>query len=486
MNIPRVMSTQHPDNISLPFFAQKPEMGDEDELQEAYYAYSHLGCDDQMWDHEGKEVDSFIVRKLVTRYESYFRVKVLGEDHRLTLRVPNPDYEKTEAKVLIETLESIPRSTDAASLFYGRKVAPVFEVILPMTTSAASLNRVYHYYRDFVVGKQRKPFFPGDITIAQWVGESAPDRINVIPLFEDKSNMLKADEIVREYLKDKDVTEQRVFLARSDPAMNYGMLGAVLMNKIALYRLQQVQDDLGTAIYPILGTGSCPFRGHFSPDNVQALLDEYPSVQTYTAQSAFKYDYPAESVIAAIQKLKDTPRGRATGIDEEKAIYVSDKVAEGYRAMVEQLAPFINQVAAFVPRRRMRRLHVGLFGYARSIGKTRLPRAIGFTAATYSIGLPPELFGLGNLSRDEIEWARQTWGNFDRAISSAMSCFNPAVLEIIPKEVRDCLPLDLVDYTTNEEHREATNGIVKSLTSCDFSNMQVLVTEAARARKFLG
>jgi len=61
--ITRCMSTQHPDNVPL-FFAQNTELGGEDEIQEAYYAFSHLGCDEQMWDREGKEVDNFVVKKL--------------------------------------------------------------------------------------------------------------------------------------------------------------------------------------------------------------------------------------------------------------------------------------------------------------------------------------------------------------------------------------------------------------------------------------
>jgi phosphoenolpyruvate carboxylase len=38
----------------------------------------------------------------------------------------------------------------------------------------------------------------------------------------------------------------------------------------------------------------------------------------------------------------------------------------------------------------------------RSIGKIRLPRAIVFCAACYSIGLPPEMLGLNVLDRGEL------------------------------------------------------------------------------------
>lgn len=113
-SIPRCTSTQHLDNTTVPFFTQSPALAGEDEIREAFYAYSHLGCDEQMWDVEGKEIDTYVVRKLLSFYEDYFRKHTLGEELRLTLRVPNPTVETADAKVLLERLESIPRSYDAA------------------------------------------------------------------------------------------------------------------------------------------------------------------------------------------------------------------------------------------------------------------------------------------------------------------------------------------------------------------------------------
>ena len=96
MKVPRVMSTQHPDNVRQPFFCDGNVFNWEDEIKEAFYVYSHLKCNEQLWDYEGKEVDNFVVKKLLTRYENFFRKKTLGEDLRLTVRVPNPSIEKTE------------------------------------------------------------------------------------------------------------------------------------------------------------------------------------------------------------------------------------------------------------------------------------------------------------------------------------------------------------------------------------------------------
>ncbi|MBS4058984.1 MAG: phosphoenolpyruvate carboxylase [Bacteroidetes bacterium] len=486
MKIPRVMSTQHPDNVLLPFFAENQDMSGDDEIQEAYYAFSHLGCDEQMWDCEGKEVDDFVVRKLLTKYDHFFKQSKLGKDVFLTVRVPNPDVEKQEAKVLLETLESIPRSCDAARLFYGNDIPPIFEVILPMTMSHQSLNRVYHYYKDFVVGKQNQPFYSGDITISEWIGECMPEKINVIPLFEDKEHMLEAHNIMREYLKGKDIKHQRVFLARSDPAMNYGMVSAILCNKIALQRLRRLSEDTGVKIYPILGAGSAPFRGHLTPDTIDMVLEEYPDVQTFTVQSAFKYDNNAPSVLSAIDKLKSSQMTRGYDVEEDRCLNIIDKVSVEYKMLIEHLAPTINHIARFVPRRRMRKLHVGLFGYARSVGKVKLPRVISFCAACYSIGLPPEILGVNALTEEDIACMKDMHVNFMFDMKTAMSYFNEDVLTILPDEVKASLKLDWGGYKINFEHKTITSRIIKALRDKDNVNLQNMLVEAAHIRRFLG
>lgn len=66
-----------------------------------------------------------------------------------------------------------------------------------------------------------------------------------------------------------------------------------------------------------------------------------------------------------------------------------------YKEVIEEVGPLINMVASFLPKRRERVQHTGLYGYSRGVGKVKLPRAIGFTASFYSIGVPPEFIGTG-------------------------------------------------------------------------------------------
>jgi len=486
--IPRCMSTQHPDNVNLPFFAQNAQLGGEDEIQEAYYAFSHLGCDEQMWDCEGKEVDNYVVKKLLTLYEPFFKERRLGRDLFLTLRVPNPTVERAEAKVLLETLESIPRSFDAAKLFYQDETPPIFEVILPMTASARCLDRVYRYYCDFVVGKQARPLGEGEITIAEWIGQFKPERINVIPLFETMEQMLEAHAITREYLQDKEVSYQRVFLARSDPAMNYGLISAVLLNKIALWRLGQLENELGIKLYPIIGVGSAPFRGNFKPTTVGRVMEEYPSVHTFTVQSAFKYDYPPELVREAIAEVRCQESGPPQEVDEGRCLELIKRYSAAYREQVVRLAPLINELAKHVPSRRKRKLHIGLFGYARELDGAgiKLPRAIKFTAALYSVGLPPEVLGLGALSRDDLRFVRQVYLHFDADLRDALRYLNPEALSKFLGEEPDLLEELAVEVEPDREHRELTSQVMAALRGEAKADITELVLRAAHLRRFLG
>ena len=485
MKIPRCMSTQHPDNVHLPFFAESPDLGGEDEIQEAFYAYSHLGCDEQMWDAEGKEVDGFVVKKLLTKYPDFFTETRLGKDIFLTIRVPNPKEEKAEAKVLIETLESIPRSFDAAKLYFKDDVAPIFEVILPMTTSEQGLDRIYNYYQKYVVGKQFYPTVEGDILISDWVGEFKPHNINVIPLVEDKQHILFSHLLLKAYLSDKNFEYQRIFFARSDPALNYGLLSAVVINKIAHQRIHQLSEELSIDLYPIIGVGSAPFRGNLRPDTVDRVIKEYPSVQTFTLQSAFKYDYPPNVVSKAITKLYETPRSKPHFMEEERCIEIVEKYAEEYGKQVLELAPLINKVSKFIPKRRKRKLHIGLFGYCRSVGEHCLPRAIGFTASLCSMGLPPALLGLNALSQKDYDFILTQYINFEEDLKDALKFYNPDQ-PFIPEVIESKLKELAIDCEMDDEHKKITDYIIDSVKHNKFEDLSAKVLMAANRRRYLG
>jgi len=240
--IPRTMSTQHPDNANVPEWSQGEVIDGNVEVYEAYFAYSALGCQEVMWDSEGKDVDTRVVRKLLSNHWDYFSQKIIGRDLFLTYRIPNPTIETVEKKVVVETLQNIPVTYDVASSVYKQDITPIFEVILPFTTSGNELIWLFNYYRKAIVANE-EVMLDDHAKAKDWIGSFKPKTISVIPLVEDFGSLLNIDNIIKPYIKAVKPKNLRVFIARSDPALNYGLISAVLLSKIALAKLKKTEKE---------------------------------------------------------------------------------------------------------------------------------------------------------------------------------------------------------------------------------------------------
>ncbi len=486
--IPKVMSTQHPDNAAAPPYAIDGVIKGEGEIAEAVDVF-RLGCDEQMWDSEGKDTDTHVVQKLLTNYPDFFRQeRELGRDAVITLRVPNPAIETEMRKLMVEALQGITTAFDVAREFYGAGLEPpIQEIILPFTTSADELSRIAAYYERFIVG-QEDQLLMGDSAVRDWIGEFLPKRIRVIPLVEDRDQMLRVDDIVREYLRGREEPYQRVFLARSDPALNYGIVGAEILLKVALRRTDMLAEEIGIPMHPIIGAGSVPFRGHLKPTNIPRAFREYPSVRTLTVQSAFKFDYSTDEVRSGIAEIHAHEQAPAPPIDEERAVAILDKAAAEYQRQVRNLAPTIASVSALSPRRRERKLHVGLFGYGRSLSGSddvTLPRAIAFTASLYSIGVPPELLGLAALDQSDFAYIREIYPSIDDDLAAALRYANETrVNQLLGDDYRRLL----VRFTQeiNRVHEGLTTAVWASLRQGADGRTTHYIEEAGRERRFLG
>ncbi|MEK7522349.1 MAG: phosphoenolpyruvate carboxylase, partial [Patescibacteria group bacterium] len=278
-----------------------------------------------------------------------------------------------------------------------------FEVILPMTESAEEMIAIQEAFKEIASLKH----------VLYDFGEESLKHIEIIPLFEQVTTIIKSDSLLEKYLelhKKKfhfKLVYLRPYLARSDPALNSGLVPTVLAIKIGLSHYIEFEKKHNIKLYPIIGSASLPFRGGLTPNTVEEFCHEYSGIKTVLIQSAFRYDYEKKSVIKAIKKLeKILPANKAVSISitEEKSLIKLILVFEKYyRSSVEQLASLINIVASELPKRRERVLHIGLFGYSRGVGKVSLPRAIGFTGALYSLGIPPEIIGTGRGIKYAIE-----------------------------------------------------------------------------------
>lgn len=396
--IPATMATQHPDHAAKPFWHASAFISTAHEAYESLVCFSQLGIDEYKWDWEGKLVDEAVLERLLADHWQYFKQHPLGKEKFLTFRLPNPKVENEFrlGRALMGILSAAGLAKQS-----GLHSPPLFEVILPMTESEKEMLNIQEAFAE--ISSLKHPLYHFE--------NGTLKHIQVIPLFEQVGTIINSDKILSRYLtfhKQKfgfNPPYLRPYVARSDPALNSGLVPTILAIKTALSRYKDLEKETHIKMYPIVGVGTLPFRGGINPTNIYKFLNEYRGIRTAIIQSAFRYDFPKHQVIKAIQTLKkQLPRGQAQTVSKTEEAQIKQIIKpfeQAYRKTIEQLAPLINQVAQCVPRRRERVLHVGLFGYSRGVGKVKLPRAITFTASLYSLGLPPELIGTGR----GLRWA---------------------------------------------------------------------------------
>ncbi|MFO1463550.1 MAG: phosphoenolpyruvate carboxylase [bacterium] len=433
--VPATMATQHPDNAFKPYWSTKPFISTSKEVEECFRSFSDLGCQEYMWDWEGKFVDEAVVDRLYSKYYDYFARHPLGRDKFLTFRVPNIQREG-QARLARAFAGILSAAYTAHEL--GLHSPPLFEVIHPMTTSAQELGTLQRKFSETAQFQQK-------ILEAKHL---KPHHLDIIPLIEGTGTLLKSRKILEKYadfmerFSGKRPKMIRPFIARSDPALDGGYVAAVLSAKAALSEYYHFQKSTGIKVKPIIGAGSLRFRGGLSPQTIDEFLHTYPGVATVTLQSSFRYDHPLDEVKKAVAKLN-----RRLGKDEP-VLFSEREMAQlsrldqifvkYYRKTIEGVEGFINQMAKSIPPRRERMQHTGHFGYSRQVGKAglNLPRAITFTAIFYSIGVPPELIGMGRglrASRHEglLPALQKFYPELRQAIVALGRYFNRENLEIL-------------------------------------------------------
>lgn len=494
------MASQHPDHAGKPYWHSKEFISTRQEVKECFLTFSDLGIDEYKWDWEGKFVDESVVEKLLGEHFDYFAQHQLGKEKFITFRLPNPKVE-TEFRLGRAFMGILAAASLAKQV--GLHSTPLFEVILPMTQTAQEMIAIQEAFREIASLKHTLYNFSAD-TIKH---------IEIIPLFENVEVISRSDEVLREYVslheKSFGFVPQyiRPYVARSDPALNSGIVPTVLAIKLALSRYAAFTKETGIDLYPIIGSASLPFRGGLTPYTTERFANEYQGVKTALIQSAFRYDFPFIDVVKGIKSLHSLlPRGTPQQIgkeDEERLRSVFSGLEIPYRSTVEALAPMVNEVATLLPKRRERVQHIGLFGYSRGVGNVTLPRAIGFTGAMYSLGIPPELVGTGRGLREArrrglLPLVEQTYLGLKEDMRRAGRFFNKKTLKKLSQgiaglagvmedveAIEEYLNEELTPTSNEElEHKELVDLIVTRLERNNLTGD--LLAQAAVLRKSLG
>ena len=498
--IPTTMASQHPDHAGVPYWGKKEFISTRKEVKECFLTFSELGINEYKWDWEGKFVDESVVDRLLHEHFEYFQKHPLGREKFLTFRLPNPKVE-TEFRLGRAFMGILSASSLAKQL--GLPTPPLFEVILPMTETAKEMIEIEDAFAE-VASLKHRLYSLGDGTLKH---------IEVIPLFEQVETIMRSDAILEEYVRlhyKQFKTKPKVlrpYVARSDPALNSGLVPTVLAIKVGLSHYRDFEKKTGIVLSPIIGSACLPFRGGLTPYSVKQFCDEYKGVRTALLQSAFRYDYPTPDVVKAVELLDQLlPKGTAQIVSkptEKQLREVIGMFERPYCATIEGIAPLISEVATHLPKRRERVQHIGLFGYSRGVGGVRLPRAIGFTGALYSLGVPPELIGTGRglgLARKEgkLEIIERHYIHLKDDLRRAGRFFNREALDTLSqqsaaweaigediREIERYLGEELGPKTAEEkEHAGFTSLIASNIEN--LSSMEEPLHQAALTRRSLG
>lgn len=437
-HIPATMATQHPDNSSSPEWREGDTafVSAQEELKELLYCFTQLGTEEYMWDWEGKHADEAVIDRLFSEHYKYFKKHHLGKEIFLTFRIPNVWQEKGYS--LMRALMVILTSEDFAKDL-GFHPTPLFEAILPMTEKPDQLMYIQKAFSRLSQLKTK---------IFNHRKDDNSNYLELIPLSEGIKHQLGLKRLLQDYIGmhksyfGKRPEYLRPFIARSDPAMMSGSITTALANKIALSDMYDFAQASRIEVYPIIGVGSLPFRGGLNPEHVEDFVKQHAGVRTVTIQSAFRYDYPADSARVAVEYLKKHLPKAAPQIinsgERKKLASMILRAEKIYQNTMPGTLKIMNPVFNSMPKRRERRQHIGLLAYSRKLGAKALPRAIGFTGSFYSIGVPPEFIGLGrflaSLSATETGLVERYYFSLRQDMIRAGNFLNKENLQILAKQ----------------------------------------------------
>ena len=398
IGVPFAMATQHPDSANKGFSAQE-------EVSEALLDLLPLseggfGCDEKMVDYEGKltpyQQMSWIVEELIKAGLEP------GRDFILTPRVPAEKLEEAERQIFVLVGVML---ANRYSIEKGGGQA-IRYIVHPMSESPQELLVLQRR----VVKIQR--------FAEEELGLRGAEPPKIIPLIEEVIRHLHTDKLLEGF--HANVSKQlgvlydhyRVFLGKSDAALGYGHLASSISLVVAISKAYRWGRGEDVRIYPIIGVGKPPFRGHLAPHAVEKFVEQYRGYYTVTIQTALRYDTPREDYVQTLKVLREHvgEEPRILARDDERILAEAARIAtREYLRFLLQVADMVYTVSRHVPKRRER---VPTEQYGRDISPSLafasdpsllanakstlpLPRAIRFTASMYTMGVPPALIGLG-------------------------------------------------------------------------------------------
>lgn len=405
------MATQHPDSASkyVPIQEEPAET-----LEALTPQPDGLGIEEVMIDFEGKMTPyhqtAEVAHKLIDAGLTP------GKDVFITPRISSAT-EETVFRQIMALMSIIEADYD---IMRARRDGCIKEIILPMVKGADDLLDMRRRIADVLALGHKEFNLSKD-----------PNSIQIIPLLETVPTILDFPSFYMDYLnqaKEKNIKTNylRFMIGRSDSALTFGLVPSALSAKLIVEKTFRIGMKSGFKVYPVIGGGALPFRGHISLENIENIYKDFRGVRTVTIQSGLRYDHDIKETKKLINSLRQNLSQEVAPemLNEDDVGFIKNIIclfSSSYIKYFKKIVDVTVQVSDLLPKQRDRLTRKSPVGYARSSDpisvlekyctneKVRalmkeqedvkfefLPRAIAFTGALYSMGLPPEFLGLGS------------------------------------------------------------------------------------------
>jgi phosphoenolpyruvate carboxylase len=106
----------------------------------------------------------------------------------------------------------------------------------------------------------------------------------------------------------------------------------------------------------------------------------------------------------------------------------------------------------------------------------------------YSLGIPPEIFGLSALDEKNLEFIDEASRGFRTDMKDALKFLNPDNLRILPDKTKEKIEkvLGFFDYEADEKHKKITSIIFDDFKKNNTAALTENIERAAAMRNFLG
>ena len=411
------MATQHPDSAS-----RKVSVREEPNEAVECCRKDGLGCDEYLVDYMGKLTPYHQIGQIIKRIIEETDL-VPGKDIYITPRMVSSFREEPFRQLM--TTFAIAEGIYYCYKKYGEQ--GITFIVQALTSTLEEL-------------KSCRERSEGILKLAgKHLGiDTAHMFFRMIPLFGGIAEHLSIRQNLPKLIEGLGVGDFfRVFIAKSEASLLYGHMASVLSCKLAIADCYKVEASSGIKIYPILGIGALPFRGHLTLTNVTNILKEYEGVSTYTIQSGLRYDHGTGKTKSLIDKLRSHTQSKHLDFSDEDYEKIRESIfifAKNYLIELVEIQDLISRISSFIPEQRERLLDFEEVSYYRELRniqnilmhcksgdvkrslieftqKTfkKPPRWFKFVASTYTCGLPPEFIGTGRALEEIKELMGSKW-----------------------------------------------------------------------------